>query len=169
MASQPKSKTTVSTPSEREVFVQHVFQAPRAKVFECLLEPRHVRLWLASPEWAMPVCEAEVRVGGRYHYVWRKTTDDQGAGNQFGFIGEYREIIAPQSVVHTEWADDTPGGPEVEVLCTLKLQEIEEGTALSVLMLFPSKEARDAALYWGISHMSNAYERLDGHLTQLTP
>src|SRR3990170_134035 len=101
-------KAQVTMPSDREVTVTRSFKAPRALVFRAFTEPQLVRRWmLGPPGWSMPICEMDVRVGGRYRWRWRSDTD----GSEFGFMGAFREVLAPSKLVHTEAFDPgTVGG-----------------------------------------------------------
>src|SRR5687768_13172306 len=68
------SVTTFTTPSDREVAMTRVFDAPRRLVFEAWTSPKHVPHWMLGPEgWTMPVCEIDLRPGGEWHFVWRKS------------------------------------------------------------------------------------------------
>jgi uncharacterized protein YndB with AHSA1/START domain len=148
----------VTTPSEREIRVTRVFDAPRALLFACHTDPALVPRWLLGPPgWTMPVCEIDLRVGGRYRYVWRGDAD----GEAFGFRGEYREVVAPARVVHTEWPDGTDGGPGAEALCTLELTEADGRTTLTHTMRFPTRALRDQALASGMTDgMGASYTQL---------
>ena len=58
---------------DREIVIERDFDAPRPLVFDAFTKPELVRQWLLGPDgWTMPVCEIDLRVGGRYGYVWRK-------------------------------------------------------------------------------------------------
>ena len=57
---------------DREIIMTRAFDAPRHLVFEAFTRPDLLRRWLLGPPgWTMPVCEVDLRVGGRYRYVWR--------------------------------------------------------------------------------------------------
>jgi uncharacterized protein YndB with AHSA1/START domain len=100
-------KLTLTTPSDREVVMTRVFDAPRALVYECHTKPELVRRWLLGPPgWSMPVCEIDLRVGGEYRYRWRS----KESGHEFGVAGVYREIVAPERIVHTELFDGAEMG-----------------------------------------------------------
>ena len=108
----------VTTPSDREIAMTRVFDAPRTLVYDAHTRPELVRQWLLGPPgWTMPVCDMDVRVGGTYRWVWRRDTD----GSTMGMGGVYREVVAPERVVATEKFDDAwyPG----EGLNTLLLVE----------------------------------------------
>ena len=148
----------VTTPNDLEIRVSRAFDAPRSLVYRCHTEPALVRRWmLGPPGWTMPVCEIDLRVGGRYRYVWRS---DDGA-QEFGFVGEYREIHAPERVVNTERFDgaDPSGG---DALCTLELSEEDGRTILTHSMRFPTAALRDQALESGMTDgMASSYDRLE--------
>lgn len=148
------SRLEVTTPSEREIRVTRTFDAPPELVFECHTEPDYLKKWLLGPPgWSLPVCELDLRVGGRYRYLWR---NDAGAG-EFGVQGEFREIDRPHRIVHTESMDGVPG----EALCTTTLEESGAQTRLTLTMLFESQEARDVALESGMTDgMSMSYDRM---------
>ena len=132
----------VTTPSDREICVTRTFDAPAQLIFDYHTKAEHVQKWLLGPPgWSMPVCEIDLRVGGRYRYVWRSDEN----GTEFGVRGEYREIAAPERIVHTETMDGMDG----EVLCTQTLVESGARTTMSLTMVFASKEARDGALESG--------------------
>lgn len=100
----------------------------------------------------MPVCEADVRPGGAWHFVWR-----QSDGTEMEMRGEYREIAPPERLVSTEsWGGDWP-----ETINTLTLSEEDGKTSLTQTVLYPSREARDAALETGMKEgASLSYDRL---------
>ncbi len=145
----------VTTPSDREIRVTRAFAAPARLLFDFHTKAEHVQKWmLGPPGWSMPICEIDLRVGGRYQHVWRNADD----GAEFGARGEYREIAAPERLVHSESMD----GAEGEALCTLTFVESGGQTTLSTTMLFSSKDARDEALQSGMTDgMAVSYERLE--------
>jgi uncharacterized protein YndB with AHSA1/START domain len=85
-------RAEVTQPSDREVQVRRSFKAPQTLVYRAYTEPELVQQWLLGPPgWSMPVCEMDVRVGGRYRWRWRNNED----GAEFGFSGTFREVQAP--------------------------------------------------------------------------
>ena len=140
------------------------FEAPRKLVFDALTKPELIRQWLLGPPgWSMPVCEVDLRVGGRYRYVWRHIN-----GNEMGMGGVYREIVPPERIVATEKFDESwyPG----EAIGTVILVEQVGKTTLTQTMLYNASEARDAVLK---SPMENgvavSYDRLEQILSSLKP
>jgi uncharacterized protein YndB with AHSA1/START domain len=147
---------TVSAPGERDIVITRRFDAPRLLVFDAHTRPEFVRRWLLGPPgWTMPVCEIDLRVGGRYHYVWRNDAN----GRQFGMSGEFREIAAPGRLVSTERFDESPYPGEA--VNTLTLTEEHGQTLLTLTSVYPSRELRDIALKSGMEKgVGPSYDRL---------
>ena len=130
----------VTTQGDREIVMTRVLDAPRSMVFDAFTKPELVRRWLLGPEgWSMPVCEIDLRVGGKYRYVWR-----HAKGQEMGMGGEFREIAPPERIVSTEKFDEAwyPG----EAVGTLVLTERDGKTTVTQIVLYQSREARDAVL-----------------------
>ena len=149
-------------PSGYEILVTRDFDAPRHLVFDAFTKPELVRRWLLGPEgWTMPVCEIDLRVGGSYRYVWRKTgIPDMGMG------GVFREITEPERLVATEKFDESwyPG----EALDTTVFVQDGDITRVSVTVLYESKEACAAAGKSGMERgMAAGYNRLDDLLSSM--
>jgi uncharacterized protein YndB with AHSA1/START domain len=160
-------KAQVTLPSDREVKVARSFKAPRALVYRAYTEPELVRRWmLGPPGWSMPVCEMDVRVGGRFRWRWRS---DDGA-NEFGFSGTYREVLPASRIVHTEaYEPGTVGGPYPgeDAIVTVTFTEDSGVATVTTLIDFGSKEARDGAVATGMTDgMEQSYQLLDRLLTE---
>ena len=145
----------VTTPSDREITVVRVFNAPRQLIWDCHTKPELVKRWmLGPPGWSMPVCEIDLRVGGTFRYVWRKVgVPDMGMG------GIYREVVAPERIVSTEKFDQAwyPG----EAIGTLVLAEQGGKTTVTQTVLYQSQEARNAVLKSGMEGgVAASYDRL---------
>jgi uncharacterized protein YndB with AHSA1/START domain len=160
-------KAQVTLPSDREVKVTRSFKAPRPLVYRAYTDPALVQRWcLGPPGWSMPICEMDVRVGGRYRWRWRSDQD----ASEFGFAGTYREVTPPSKLVHTEAYD--PGTvdyeyPQNEALVTVTFTEDNGITTVATLMDFGSKEARDAAVATGMTDgMEQSYQLLDALLSK---
>ena len=161
MATANKTSTTkFTTPSDTEVAITRVFDAPRRLVWDAHTNCKHLTLWmLGPPGWTMPVCEIDLRAGGTWRFVWRKSK-----GEEMEMQGVYREVKAPERLVSTErWGPEWP-----ETINTLVLTEKNGKTTLTQTILYPSKKARDAALETGMKDGANqSYDRLEAHLRSM--
>jgi uncharacterized protein YndB with AHSA1/START domain len=150
----------VTTPSDREVAMTRVFDAPRHLVFEAWTKPDLVKRWLFGPDdWRLAVCEMDLRVGGAARFLWR-----DGDGKEMGMSGVFREIAPPDRLVFTEiWDEDWTGG---EALNTIVLTEHAGKTTLTQTVRYSSRAARDGALKTGMEHgAAVSYDRLAELLT----
>ncbi len=151
----------VTTAGEREIVMVRDFNAPPEMIFDALTKPELVQRWLLGPDnWIMPVCEIDLRVGGAWRYVWRNEED----GREFGMHGEYREIVRPQRIVHTEFFG------EGESLVTSRITTEGHRTRLTMTMRFDSRGERDAALETGMADgVAIGYDRLEKMLVSTNP
>ena len=149
-------KLTVDTPDDLKLVITRAFAASRDVVFDCLTQPDLVKRWMTGPPgWTMPVCEIDLRVGGKYRYVWRSPE-----GQDMGMGGIYKEIAPPERLVSGEVFDeDWTGG---ETIATQVLTERDGATTLTTTVVYSSTAARDAALRSGMTDgMEMGYANLD--------
>jgi uncharacterized protein YndB with AHSA1/START domain len=153
---------SITTPSERELLITRAFAAPRALVWDAHTKPELVRRWLLGPPgWTMPVCEIDLRVGGRYRYEWANAD-----GRVMGMGGVFQEIEAPARLVAKEKFDDDWTGGETTV--TQVFTEKGGKTYLALTVLYASKAARDGAMQTGMTDgMEAGYQRLEEVLASL--
>jgi len=152
--------TGYSTPSEREIRIERHFNAPRSLVYAAWSDPKHVPRWMSGPEgWSMPVCEIDLRPGGKWRYVLR-----MGNGAEMTLQGVYREVVPMERVVTTEsWGPDWP-----ESLNTMELTEANGITTMVITILYNSRKERDAALESGMKQgMDQGFALLDQLLVSL--
>jgi uncharacterized protein YndB with AHSA1/START domain len=146
----------VTKPTDREIVMTRVFDAPRELVFDAFTKPEIVKRWLLAPEgWSLAVCDIDLRVGGAFRYVWRNGADRQ----EFVVSGVYTEITRPARVVHTEQVDDPecPG----ESLETWTFDERDGVTTFTMTLVYDSIEACNRALESGMGQGNAAcYDRL---------
>jgi uncharacterized protein YndB with AHSA1/START domain len=157
MAAKSSPALTLTMPSDRELTITRVFDAPRTLVWEAYTSPEHLPHWmLGPPGWTMPVCEADLRPGGGWHNVWRHSD-----GQEMEMRGVYKEVVPPERIVSVEsWGGDWP-----ETVNTIVFAEEEGRTIISITILYPSTEARDAAMKTGMAKgMDLSYDRLAAHL-----
>lgn len=146
----------ITTPSDREIAMTRIFDAPRSMVFDAWTKPELLKRWLGVRNgWTLAVCDIDLRVGGKYRYVWRKDT-----GTEMGMHGVYREIIRPERIVCTEVFDDK--WYEGEAVDTMELIEENGKTKLTTTVLYDSKKARDGVLQSPMaSGVEESYQNLD--------
>ncbi|MGE5277080.1 MAG: SRPBCC family protein [Acidobacteriota bacterium] len=136
-----EGRLTVAARGDREIVMTRRFDAPRRLVFDAWTKPELVRRWLLGPDgWSMPVCEIDLRVGGRYRFVWRREKD----GTEMGMGGVYREVVVPERIVSTEKFDEA--WYEGEGVGTLVLAEKGGKTTVTQTMRYESREVRDGVL-----------------------
>lgn len=153
----------VTTPSDREVRVVRGFDGPARLVWRAFTEPALLQRWmLGMPGWTMPVCEMDVRVGGKYRWRWKNAD----AGQEFGFYGEFLEVEPQTRTVHLEYFD--PGNLGIEMnnepaRVTTEFKETAGVTVVTTTIRYNSQKDRDAALATGMTDgMEMSYKLLDG-------
>ena len=171
MTTENKFKAEVSLPSETEVQVTRSFKALRTQVWQAHTDPKLIPRWMSGmPGWSMPVCEMDVRPGGKYRWHWR--SDDGGQG--FGFFGEFKDVDAPAKLTQVEYFDpgnagDVTGDMPVGNASTntTTFTETNGVTRVVVLIDYGSQAARDAAVSTGMTDgMEISYGSLDALLAK---
>jgi uncharacterized protein YndB with AHSA1/START domain len=134
----------VTTPSDREIVLTRLFDAPRHLVFEAMTRPEHVKRWwgILDDRYSVPVCEIDLRVGGSWRFVGRGPHGEGPA-----FYGTYREVSPPDRVVFTEIFEPFP---DVESVVTAVFTEENGKTRLTATCRYPSAEVRDTVLNSGM-------------------
>ncbi|HEX8343258.1 MAG TPA: SRPBCC family protein [Actinoplanes sp.] len=147
----------LSTPSDHEIVMTRVFDAPRELVFAAHTEPEHVKHWWGRGN---PLdVQMDFRVGGSYRFV------EHADGEEYAFRGEYREIQAPERLVQTFEFEGMPGHIAVE---TLVLTEQEGKTTVTSTTRFDTKEDRDGMLQSGMADgAEQSYRALEEYLATL--
>ena len=133
-------KLQVTTPSDREIAMTRAFDAPRSLVFDAWTKPELLKRWLGVfGGWTFAVCEVDLKVGGKYRYVWRGAD-----GKEMGMGGVFREILRPGRIVCTEKFDESwyPG----DAVDTTVFVEKGGKTTVTTTVRYESKEARDGVL-----------------------
>jgi uncharacterized protein YndB with AHSA1/START domain len=158
-----KNQTGIELKGDREIVISRTFNGPARIVFEAWTKPELVSRWWLPKSCADATmhCEADVRVGGKYRYVTRLAT-----GEEFAFSGEYTEIVVHSRLVYTciyELAASAGAA-----IVTVTFEERGAKTHLVSHELYPSKEARQAALDSGMEHgLRETMDQLDQLVTSL--
>jgi len=152
------SQLTVTTPSDLEIVITRLLDAPRYLVFEAHTSCEHIVHWWAPDTHEMTDCAVHFKPGG----VWRmaqRGTD----GVEHGFHGEFREIVRPERIVWT--FDGHHGGASVE---TVTFEEQEGKTLVTAVATFESVEERNSMLRSGMgAGVAESYDRLESYAASL--
>jgi uncharacterized protein YndB with AHSA1/START domain len=147
------NETTLTTPSDTEIRIERIIEAPRELVWEAYTDPELIAQWLGPRDIAMTDVQMDVREGGTYRFTHARGDET------FRFFGEYRELDPPKAL---EWTFNFEGFPRGSVDRT-EFEELDGGrTRIVTLSTFESKEDRDNMLNSGMEHgVREGFERLD--------
>jgi uncharacterized protein YndB with AHSA1/START domain len=151
----------VTTPTDREIVLTRLFDAPRALVFDAMTKPEHIKRWWGclAEGYSVPVCEVDLRVGGKWRFVNRHPKGEAE------FYGEYREIRPPDRLVYTEIFAPYPDNGSLVVT---ELTEERGKTRVTVSAEYSSREVRDMVLGTGMEHgAALSYDRLEMLVSEL--
>jgi uncharacterized protein YndB with AHSA1/START domain len=157
---QQAPRATITTPTEREIHIERVFDAPRDRVFAVYTDPELIPEWWGPRGGTTIVDTMDVRAGGSWRFVMRGAD-----GSENGFRGTYREVTPPERIVQTfEW-EGMPGHVSVE---TAVFEDLGERTKVTTTSIFHTPEERDGMLGSGMEGgLNETYERLDEVLARL--
>jgi len=154
-----KNEMTVTLPSDREIKLTRVFNAPRRFVYEAMTSCEHLSHWWGPRKYKTVQCSVDFRAGGKWRIV------QTGPDGEFAFRGEYREIVPNERVVQTFEFEPWAGHISVE---TMTLTESDGKTTLTTVSLFDSKEDRDQMLQSGMEiGAAETYDRLEEYVPEL--
>ena len=157
---QTAAPAVVSTPSDREIRIERIFNAPRERVWRAITDPALVAPWWGRGN-TLVIERMEVERGGHWRFV------EHSHHGVHGFEGRYREVTPPERVVQTfEW-DGMPGHVAVE---TTTLEDLGDGrTRLVTTSLFHTTQERDGMLHSGMEGgVNQSYAALDAVLATLS-
>ena len=161
MTSQQQAHTaTVTTPTDREIHIERVFDAPRDRVFAVYTDPELIPEWWGPRDTTAVVEQMDVRPGGSWRFIIHNAD-----GSETAFRGTYREVTPPERIVQTfEW-EGMPGHVSVE---TATFEDLGDRTRVITTSVFHTTEERDGMLGSGMEHgMNETYARLDELLARL--
>ncbi|MEA2218107.1 MAG: hypothetical protein QOJ35_733 [Solirubrobacteraceae bacterium] len=159
-SSQQAPTATITTPTDREILVERVFDAPRDRVFAVYTDPQLIPEWWGPRGTTAVVDRMDVRPGGDWRFVMHASD-----GSETAFRGTYREVSAPERIVQTfEW-EGMPGHVSVE---TATFEDLGERTKVTTRSIFHTTEERDGMLGSGMEGgLNETYARLDELLARL--
>jgi uncharacterized protein YndB with AHSA1/START domain len=143
----------VTTPSDREIHIERIFNAPRDRVWRAFTDPVQIAQWWGRGN-TLVIERLELKPGGHWRFV------EHGPEGVNGFEGRFREVTPPERVVQTfEW-DGMPGYVSIE---TATLEDLGDGrTKVVNTTLFYTKEERDGMLKSGMEKgLNESYAALD--------
>ncbi len=148
-----KNPTTVERKSERELVVTRTFNGPARAVFEAWTKPELIKRWWTPKSFGMSFvsCEADVRTGGTYRFVFSHPDFEQ----PMAFHGRYIEVTPNSRIVWTN--EESADG----AVTTVTFEEKGDKTLLTLLELYPSKRALDDAIESGTTGTSGASEQFE--------
>ena len=130
-----RRSAVIEFPNDLEIVLTREFDAPIALVFDVLTKPEHVRKTIAPYGEEVKVCSIDLRVGGKYHFVF--VTDD---GTDMSFRGTYLEVEPPTRTVAT-WLFE--GWPDADAVESVDLEETDGVTKLTMKLAFRDQAGRD--------------------------
>ncbi len=160
-ASANRESFEVTTPSEVEVRMTRLFNAPIALVFEAMSRPEHIKQWWGrlGEGYSASVCEVDLRPGGKWRFVNRHPH------GKAAFYGEYQEVSPPDRLVFTEIFEQFPDSVSV---VTSELREEGGKTRLIATVRYPSQQVRDMVIGSGMAKGAGlSYDRLEDLLAEL--
>ena len=161
-----------------EFVLTRLFDAPRELVWRAFTDPVHLAKWWGPRIVTTPVCEMDVRVGGRYRIVMRMPD-----GVDYPMSGVFQEVAKPERLVQTvdcaehpkAWHDlvkpnRAPGedNPVGEMLQTYTFEEVGGKTKLTIRARFKSAAIRDAMVKMGMHQgWSESLDKLVENLAEV--
>jgi uncharacterized protein YndB with AHSA1/START domain len=156
-------KLTQERPGAKQLVITRSFNAPRDLVVKANTQPEYVRRWLLGPPgWEMPVCEMDLRVGGRYRWEWFYPACNM----RMGVKGEYLEIDLPHRIRVTQEFDDAWDGKQ----SMIETEFLERGaqTVMKLTITYESEEILERVMQSPMtSGMEMGYERLEALLNEM--
>ncbi len=148
------TKATITTPTDREIHIERVFDAPRDRVFAAFTNPELIPEWWGPYGTTTTVDEMDVRTGGRWRFVVRNSD-----GSESGFRGAYREVTPPERIVQTfEW-EPMAGHVSVD---SSTFEDLGDRTRIVTTSTFHTTEERDGMLESGMEGgLNETYARFD--------
>jgi len=152
----------IEAPTDREVVITRVFNAPRSVVFKAWTDPKHVAQWWGPHGFTNPVCELDVRPGGAIRIHMRGPD-----GTVYPMTGVNQEIVEPERLVFTAAALDEKGNPLFEVLNTVIFSEQGGKTKLTLQARVVKLTAGAAPYLSGMeAGWTQSLERLEAYVAK---
>jgi uncharacterized protein YndB with AHSA1/START domain len=158
-ATKSAAKATVTTPTDREIRIERIFDAPRDRVWRAFTDPTLLAQWWGRGN-KLVIEKFELERGGHWRFV------EHGPEGKHGFEGRFREVTPQDRIVQTfEW----DGMPAYVIIETADFKDLGDGrTKVVNVSLFHTTEERDGMLQSGMEEgLNQSYEALDRLLATL--
>lgn len=159
MTTQSTAALKFSTPNEREIHTERIFNAPRERVWQALSDPKVLAQWWGRGN-KVVVERHEFERGGHWRFV------EHASDGTYGFEGRFREVTPIERIVQSfEW----DGMPAHVIIETTTLEDLGDGrTKLSTVSQFHTTDERDGFLQTNMEEgLSLSYAMLDKVLASL--
>ena len=161
MVEKTSAATTIATPSDREITMTRVFDAPRELVYQAHTDAKHIAQWWGPRRLTTTIDALDVSPGG----AWRFVQHDP-EGNEYAFRGEFREVVPPERLVFTFEFEGMPGHILQQ---TITFEEHDGKTTVFSTAHFDSVEDRNGMLESGMeSGATESWDRLVELLDRLS-
>jgi uncharacterized protein YndB with AHSA1/START domain len=159
-----KGTALVTLPTDTQILITRVFEAPKHLVYRAWTTPDLIKSWWSAGRGEVTVSDVDLRVGGTWRFVI--VTD---RGFEVGFHGEYRELVPNELIVYTEIFEGTPEGDSPPVLNTMTFSEQAGRTTIKLLTEAGSQELRDVIINSGMeSGVQEGWDLLEQVAISLT-
>jgi uncharacterized protein YndB with AHSA1/START domain len=149
-----------TVPDDRHLEIEREFDAPRELVWMAFADPYHLSQWWGPKGFTNPVCEIDLRPGGKWHHVMRGPD-----GREFPTDSVFIEVVPPERIVYRNAAADPKifgDNPPPSFLRVITLTDIGNGrTRLTLDAYFDTAANKDAVIRRGFREGTNeSYDKL---------
>ena len=153
-----------ATPDDRRLELEREFDAPRELVWMAFADPYHLSQWWGPKGYTNPVCEIDLRVGGKWHNVMRAPD-----GKELPTDSVFIEVTPPERIVYRNAAADPKifgDNPPPSFVRVITLHDIGNGrTRLTLNAYFDTADQKDAVVRRGFREgTEQSFDKLAAHL-----
>lgn len=153
-----RQASTLTLPSDQEIKIDRVFNAPRTLVWRAFTDAKLLPKWMGPAQYKMTKSEMDLRKGGKYQWGWDVD------GTTLLIHGEFVQLDPPKQIITKEWMDPNPEPAHN----TMTFAEKNGQTTVSLVIRVKDKEMRDMMLATGMKDgMDLGYLRLDTLLKEI--
>jgi uncharacterized protein YndB with AHSA1/START domain len=158
---------TILPPDEPVIVIERIFDAPRTLMFKLFTDPFHLARFWGPHGSTNPVCEMDVRPGGKWLQVMRFAN-----GSQYRYTSVYLEVVEPERIVYRDAPNDSTAAlgelPPPQLVTTILFEDLDGRTKLIAHVRAQSTADRDETVRRGFADVvAQGYERIDAYLLTL--